>query len=401
MLSLREAILREFGDTGADTLDRYQMQLEYTAFWCVRMLDPASRIDAVIPESIEDVVIERAAKYELRQVKTRAESVGDWSLDAALPILCAQYARRRAFNRPCSFHFVSNVGAANRPPRSARRPAPLWVLKHLLEKLAMDGVLNGDDYAEMRRLEGRLVPRIRDILNNNHGDAVSRADVIESIRNTVIETSSIDLIKPISVTELDAALHAYNSACPPYTSQQLQRISDAIVLLIIRKIRTGTTIDARRITPSEVFECSSPAAAPDNVPDLSAAAGRTLFEKKLALAGFDSTELPVFNRQKTMGEAFARELEQLVGMSVLDRVTIALLDLQRLRRRSISRVTPAQDVGPALYEVLKGEVVAEAIPYLPNGVQCDAFHCLGLLWSETSKCNAWWHPIGPPPESPL
>jgi len=38
MIRIKEQVLREFGDHGADTLERYFAQIEYTAFWCIRML---------------------------------------------------------------------------------------------------------------------------------------------------------------------------------------------------------------------------------------------------------------------------------------------------------------------------------------------------------------------------
>jgi hypothetical protein len=90
-VSINQQVLREFGDIGADTLRRYAAQIEYTAFWCIRMLPESEAIEAVIPEAVEDVLVIRANQHELHQVKTRDESRGPWTLAEVLPILCAQY----------------------------------------------------------------------------------------------------------------------------------------------------------------------------------------------------------------------------------------------------------------------------------------------------------------------
>src|SRR5690348_12853129 len=94
---LRADVLQLFGDHGADTLDRFFAQLEYTAVWCARMLDPRENVRVVIPEAIEDLVVIRHGRFELRQVKCRDESVGAWSISDAVPILGAQYTRAYAF----------------------------------------------------------------------------------------------------------------------------------------------------------------------------------------------------------------------------------------------------------------------------------------------------------------
>src|SRR5574341_2612377 len=98
MIRIKEQVLREFDDHGADTLERYFAQIEYTAFWCIRMLRDGEEIEAVIPEGVEDVVVIRRGIHELHQVKTRDESQGPWTSVQVLPILCQQYKRRNAFS---------------------------------------------------------------------------------------------------------------------------------------------------------------------------------------------------------------------------------------------------------------------------------------------------------------
>ena len=46
---LKEQVLRDFGDQGADTLKRYHAQIQYTLYWCIRMPRNCEGIEAVIP----------------------------------------------------------------------------------------------------------------------------------------------------------------------------------------------------------------------------------------------------------------------------------------------------------------------------------------------------------------
>ena len=46
-------------DSGAGAFRRFFAQVEYTAFWCIRMLRPDEDIEAVAPESYEDVLVVR------------------------------------------------------------------------------------------------------------------------------------------------------------------------------------------------------------------------------------------------------------------------------------------------------------------------------------------------------
>jgi hypothetical protein len=129
MKRIKEKALRELGDQGTETLERYFAQIEYTAFWCIRMLYKNEGIEAVIPEGFEDVVIVRRDICELHQVKTRDEGPGPWLLSSVLPIICQQYKRRIVFSSDCHFHFVSDQIADNR----VQKPGSLFRLKHLLE----------------------------------------------------------------------------------------------------------------------------------------------------------------------------------------------------------------------------------------------------------------------------
>src|SRR5947209_3038435 len=90
---LENVIARVDDDSGAGMFKRYFAQIEHTAFWCARMLREAEEIEGVVPEGYEDVLIIRKDGYEQRQIKTRSESVGPWTVSDVIPIFSKQYAR--------------------------------------------------------------------------------------------------------------------------------------------------------------------------------------------------------------------------------------------------------------------------------------------------------------------
>jgi len=158
MTSIKDQVLREFGDQGADTLERYFAQIEYTTLWCIRMLRDAEKISVVIPEGVEDVVVVRQDVYELHQVKTRDESQGPWTTAEVLPILCQQYHRRKAFPGECRYYFVSDQMADTKTRLREDPPAfgPLYRLKLLLE-IEHDGQTHSPDEKEKLKLFERIL----------------------------------------------------------------------------------------------------------------------------------------------------------------------------------------------------------------------------------------------------
>ena len=86
MIDLLTEVFRRYGDHGADTIKRYFAQVEYTAYWCIRMLHDVENITMVTPETVEDVVLVRPGAIELHQVKTRDESQEPWTMSEV--ILC-------------------------------------------------------------------------------------------------------------------------------------------------------------------------------------------------------------------------------------------------------------------------------------------------------------------------
>jgi hypothetical protein len=304
-IPLLEVVLQQFGDEGAETFQRYFAQFEYTAFWCIRMLRPAERIRAVMPESIEDVVIDREHQYELHQVKTRDEGSGPWTLADVLPILCQQYHRRRAFPGPCEFHFVSNGPADN---QSRRRPytVTLFTLKRILEDRCRGIALRPTDEAALAKFQADLLPIFTKHMRAAHGETLSDDDVLELILKTTIDTASERLRYPVAVgghspdnlDELSWALEDGGNL----SHYQVLTIYQRLLLLILRKV-LDKSVDRRRIDSEDVLGCRW-----TQIPDtrdahlIENAPGSSPLEKKMFLGGFSPAEIKQARRNRWLTE---------------------------------------------------------------------------------------------------
>lgn len=395
MTSIKDQVLREFGDKGADTLERYFAQIEYTALWCIRMLRDAEGISAVIPEGVEDVVIVRQDVYELHQVKTRDESQGPWTTAEVLPILCQQYHRRKAFPGECRFYFVSDQMADTKKRLRENPPAfgPLYRLKFLLE-IEHDGQTHSaEEQEELKLFERVLIPRIRANLLDKHKDKIDNGTAVTLLHNTWIETDCLMMRNPNNLIELESALSNLFPGTPSYTTIQLKEIYDRLLLLVVRRILTGRSLDTRQITREDVLDCrTTPQALGAGYPDLERIPGRTTLDKKAWLGGFDPTETPVFHRQKKQSEWIIRQLETLDLTYNLDRLTTAILDLQTACRHKVCRERGIQQKpGPRILKMLRPELASLAAKYFPESRDVDDQFCLGVLWRETDLCPAWWH----------
>jgi hypothetical protein len=393
MLTLLQKVLKEFGDQGADTLDRFLTQIEYTASLCIAMLNPKEGIDCVIPEGGDDVVVVRLGVYEFRQVKTKDESQGHWTTADVLPILCSQYYRRKIYPAAdCQYHFVSEQMA---DAKTALRPGAygaLYSLKNLLEAEHNYGILEQDEIDLLEQLEAVILPRIQEILHDKYNEDVSIDEARELLHKTWIETDHPTLRRPFNVEVLETALE---EACPSpsqFSTTQLRDIYDRLLLLIIRKIIRGKTPEERKIRAADVLNCrTEECALGDVLPDLSAVPGRTLLDKKAFLGGFDPTELPLFSRQKLNALGTERELQTLRAKN-LDKLRLALLDHQRKCRHMVCRDMGVVDKpGPQILAMVEPELENIAATYFPGVTEVDAQFCKGLLWDETNLCQAWWH----------
>jgi hypothetical protein len=392
---LRDKVLREFGDQGADTLDRFFTQIEYTASLCISMLNSKEGIEHVIPEGGDDVVVVRLGVYEFHQVKTKDESQGPWTTADVLPILCGQYHRRKIYPAAdCHFHFVSEQMADAKTALKAGTYGALYSLKTLLEAEHNYGFLEQEEIDLLSQLEAAILPRIQEILLDKHSDNVSIDEARELLHKTWIETDHPTLRRPFNVEVLETALE---EACPSpsqFSTAQLRDIYDRLLLLIVRKIIRGVTPEERRICAPDVLNCrTEECAVGDVLPDLSGVPGRTLLEKKAFLGGFDSTELPLFSRQKLNALGTERELQTLRAKN-LDKLRLALLDHQRQCRHKVCReMGVVEKPGPKILELVETGLENIATSYFPGMREVDAQFCKGLLWDETNLCQAWWHAL--------
>jgi len=389
MREVKEKVLREFGDKGAETLERYFAQIEYTAFWCIRMLRPNEYIEAVIPEGVEDVVIKRNGIHELHQVKTRDEKPGPWPFQDVLTILCQQYHRRKAFFSKCQFHFVSNQIAESK----SQKPGSLYRLKYLLDIKHSGETYEIDELEDFAKFEKYLKEEIKKKLSEEYQDEIDDITAIDLIHSTWIETNCSYFYETNNIFELNAALEEYFPGHKSYTVEQLRAIYDRILLLVSKKIIRTRDMGSRYIYLDDILGCRNNIIAIDNHIHeiLKKAPGSNVLEKKLLLGGFSFTEVPYFIRQKLLAKRKKREYENLNLVEDLEVFVMALLECQRVWRNKIYREQAiAVCSGPYILSSIKIEFPSIISEYLPkSGI--NEMICMGLLWEETEACVAWWH----------
>jgi len=395
VIRIKDQVFREYGDQGAETLEKYFAQIEYTALWCIRMLKEIEHIQSVIPEGVDDVVIVRDDYYELHQVKTRSESQGPWTLSDVLPILCKQYHKRNAFQpHKCHFHFVSNSLADNKKiaPRKSNYICSLYRLKYLLEIRQSGQGFEVKEAEDFVAIELELIPKIQEQLRQEHKeDRVDEKQVKDCFYKTWIETDSLDLNGVEVLEELQNGLTEGQQDEASYTTYQLGKIYDRIVLLVIRKILETKSLEERKITKDDVLQCKvSPIVFGDI--DLDKIPGLTMLDKKTYLGGFDATETPIFHRQRKQADWIWRKLEVLGLRQDLERLTTSILDLQGVCRNSICRKQGINiKPGPQILDQLRPQLMPVASSILPGQPDVDEQFCLGIIWKETNLCSAWWH----------
>jgi hypothetical protein len=395
VLRLKDTVLREFGDQGADTLERYVVQLEYSVFWCIEMLRGSQGILAVLPEGIEDVVLDKGNVMELHQVKTRTEAQGPWTTAEVLPILCKLFYHRKAFpGKCCNYHFVSDRMAANRV-NGKDQHAALYRIKFLLQ-IKHDGQThNSEEAAELASIEAKIIPNIQKRMKEDYGETLAPEDARELFRACWIETDSVLLRNPDCIGSLATALESVTGSGDSRTPNELRRIVDRILLKVLRTIILTLKLEDRRVTAKDVLVCRSEVrnATVEGV-DLDSLPGRSVLEKKVLLGGFDATEVGGFQRQMVHSDAVMRELRQLADPRELDRFVTHVLDEQLKARDHICRVNGVNaGPGPQILRHIRDSIsclLAES--KLPSGF-VDAQLCLGLMWRETDQCSLWWHAL--------
>ena len=312
-----------------------------------------------------------------------------------LHILCQQYKRRNAFSGECHFHFVSDQIADNKTTFRAGYLGPLYPLKRLLE-IKHDGqTYRADEQQEMQRYEGVWAPKICEILQKDHNDSIDHSTAVGLLYRTWIETDCSELRNTNNLSEIESALDNLLPGTLPRAFSELSEMYDRLLLLIVRKIITGRSMEMRRIVRQDVLNCRiAPQTSGAGYPDWGKLPGSTLLEKKVLLGGFDVTELPTLHKQKSLAEWTKRQLESIGLADTLRRLTMAIVDLQMNCRHQVCREQGVnQQPGPKILSVLRPSLAPLVAQYFPEAKEVDEQFCLGILWQETDLCSTWWNSL--------
>jgi len=396
---VRDRVLREWGDEGAEAVARYWTQIEYIAYWCIRMIRPEEGIEAIVPEFLDDVVVRRRTHDELHQVKTRNESQGPWLIDPILPIICKQWSRRAEFRENCRFFFASNQIADNRRRQGPASRASLYRLKHLLQIVQQDEPLQPEEQTELDAVLRSLTGSVQTCMRDKHGETLDEETIRSLLLRTHIETESRLVHHPyddedecshFALCELAETLDHEYPLGQARGLYEAKRVYERLLLLIVHKIRTKGKADERRITPHEVADCRvAPMPIAGQPLDLDNVPGETVLDKKAYLGGFTDPRRLAMRKEVALAECTKREVAATGDGQRLDRLTAALLDEQITCWETL-KVSPVDDIGPRALAALRSRFPAITEKYFPSDSRVDTLFCQGLLWIETGLCRARW-----------
>jgi hypothetical protein len=356
------------------------------------LLSGGEAMSAVIPESVEDLVILRAGRVDLHQVKTRDESQGAWTTAEVLPILCKLYHHRNAFPAPTyEFHFVSDGRADTRTQLKVGSYGALYRLKELLEIRHGGLELSLEEQEEFDSLQQAIIPHIQGLMLDKHGESTTEETARSLLNATWIDTNSDTLRMPDCVNALATALEDDRYGAVQYSTAQVREMHGR-VLGIIGKIRKNT-IAERRVELQDVLDCRSSASHLEAI-NLDGVSGASVWEKKAFLGGFDPTELPAFNRLRLRAKATLRQLAPLGFSEELGRLTSSLIDQQIVCRDEVCRSEGLkQNVGPEILRRFRARLPATVAGSPPLQAHIDEQLCIGIAWEETDNCTLWWHAL--------
>lgn len=392
MNRIKDQVFRKYNDIGADTLEKYWGQIEYTAYWCIHLLLPNSNLQKVIPEGVEDVVLDRGTYYELHQVKCRDESQPPWKTADLLPILCNMYNKKSAFDKECEFHFSSDHMADSQTELKNGTYGSLQRLKHLLEILHQNNDFLPDESQELLNYEQNIVPRIAELLSEKSGRLVDFNEGVNLLHKTFIETNSQFVRTHFDFANLSLG---FRTTCPDMQNADIpamEKIYQRLLILIVDKTLHGDSFASRSIYKDDVINCRfEPVSVTGGLPDLDNLPGNSVIEKKALYGGFDKSESPLFTRLYINTIIKKRELALFGLDGIVENLSLALMSKQFSYRRLLSKDNEKNEIGPNIYEKVQLDIPSLLATYTQNYKQVDEVFCLGLLWEATDKCYLWWN----------
>lgn len=385
-------------DTGADTIRRFHAQLEYTALWCARLLSPEERLEAVVPESFDDVMLVRASGYELHQLKTRDPHLADWTFAELVPVLASMYSRGRLLtDKPVSFRFVTNHPCNARTEREWGGTVSLRTFKRLLDVRAMGQAWTQRETEQYRACCKVLMPRIRDCFDSPPSviavEAMLAVTVIDSQSTLLHYPNQSDEHCPRNIVQLGTVLRQQFPGGGDAAIHALARMSDRLVTLVHQRIRQGTSVTTRQIVAQDVHDCRSQSIVTvQGHPEIEAAPGETRLEKKVRLGGFDDPRVEVIQMQQAQAEIARRRLPAELQGDAWEMFTVSLLDCQVSAWEAAQRDFPGTvQLGTTVLERIRTHLPVIAKACLPGRGDINDSVCLGVLWKETARCRAYWH----------
>ncbi len=386
---MQDPILEIFGDFGAESTRRDKFQDHYAAEWCIKMLSDDT-ITEIVCEYGEDLVIARGTEYELHQVKTRQEGVGNWTITDLIPVVGKTFAMIPYLGNVTRCCFVSNEGAN----------PDLHKLKKVLNQNPAQWDTDEQAYFDtfMDKHEGKLLEHMRQV--NPKGCYEScHVESGMSVLQISTEYGHLEHIEAMNRVLLREQLEKQlRSDGITYTEKELRDVYESLLGMVVRATLGKTRIE-KTIRRENVLRCVEQPIRHRTLyrlpsrDEVAALEGKTVTEGKLTDGGFTSPFVEQAREDLVNMMNTARKWNFGAADKILDDVRFRVKHIVVDSFDRICSSHPGEkNIGRCILDDATPPLARLAEYYSQSGFPVDEVFLRGMVWDLTKACDLYWSP---------
>lgn len=366
-------------DTGTDTLKRFRYQAQLALPFCLECARK-KRVQSIIMEHFEDIVVEYDDHWHFIQVKTRNADLGNWTLNSALDGLTSLY---RAFSK--TYHLQAKYSLFIEGSISGKDDLKILtnpksdISDDLVKKVSQKLKIQDSDckaFLSVVTVHPNQTPRSNITSYNIH--LMGQASASTSMREIEsLETKLTDeILRAMSCDRLNNLL--YNHIV------SVEQLED--------KLRAK--VDAKRLTANNITDiigslmnCEYPLLS--RITDLNSPIP-TKLEKKLIAGG--ATERIIKNAKELRANASIREAEILSsGFFPEEKIIDVQLRIETLANSIVERFEDSDKPAKTIWLELRKEITETVGSVDPNLIyKQDPYLLLGAVCGLSDECRIDW-----------
>lgn len=368
-------------DSGSETLDRFEFQLQCVSRYCIDLLDPAADLDAVVCEWHTDALLLRPrGRVAMVSVKHRESTRGPWTVytlcDPHQGGLGTLFSRWKDNGRPSECRFVSNAGLDSATTALARACAGQ---SDQLDDLAVNlaGRLKQDVH-EVREFLRALRFEV-DLPHRQHIEAVNVVERMEPLMRRCLRDvrSANDVYgKLVNLVRI-----ASRSDLPPDSAQASS--PDRLDETYLR----SAAVRSRRIEPEHLRAILTDAAVVEAAPPQPVGSTSTRLTNKLRRGGVPETAVQTAARCRMAWTRYeAQHRPPVPDLSPPEEdLRVIVSHAAAMAHTAAEAAADGSGYGSRMLLDIEGRLkeTSEAHAVHPSVL-------LGLVFDLTAACEIWW-----------